>query len=617
MLKQTEMKGMERLARITSVIALAGPIILVFLFGVTPGISFIEDLGRHLLMGRIILDTHTVPDTNLLTYTCPDFPFINHHWLFQCMVANLYSKVGLNGLILLKAILLAASLTFSLFSAFKTQVLKDAFWHSNLVVWVSGILAAIIMGYRSHIRPELFSFLFVGLMLLLFEITRRRAQVKIGFGYYLSRILPLLVLLLWANIHIYFIFGLGMAGAFCLERWLLKPSWRKLGREAAWFLAAVGACFCNPSGWAGLIYPFTILSNYGVAITENRSPFELWQTAVNPMLLALPLIVLMTLLALGRVCLTAIRQYRSEKQILWNEIRPASGIIALAALIAAMMMVRHTPLLALSAIPMIGLASGLRIKGQKQRSGIQSLSYAAAGGTLILNIFLIATLLEGSYSRRFSAPIAPTPFGLDDQTRYERLGQLVRQYKIDGPVFSDFNIGSLVEYNLYPTPGYVDNRPEAFPMTFWNDEYYPAMNSPQQFQNLMEKRGINLIALSLWHQVLPISFNPEENPQWALVYMDEYMAVWLKKSASNREALRDLEFSKIRMERYVRKISEDLLLIPDVSIWRRQILAESVLFRLYGVIRAGYAGLARPYLKQLLVLYPDYEMAHEVLRSIS
>ena len=75
-----------------------GPVLLMLLLAWTPGISFTEDLGRHLLLGQIISETHHVPDTNYLTYTHPDFPFVNHHWLSEVILYRLHNLIGLNAL---------------------------------------------------------------------------------------------------------------------------------------------------------------------------------------------------------------------------------------------------------------------------------------------------------------------------------------------------------------------------------------------------------------------------------------------------------------------------------------------------------------------------------------
>ncbi|MDE2025335.1 MAG: hypothetical protein KGJ07_02490, partial [Patescibacteria group bacterium] len=63
----------------------------------------VEDLGRHLVLGKIIVTCHCIPKTNLLSFTNPNFPFINHHW-FSEVIFYLFSGVfGINSLLVLKS----------------------------------------------------------------------------------------------------------------------------------------------------------------------------------------------------------------------------------------------------------------------------------------------------------------------------------------------------------------------------------------------------------------------------------------------------------------------------------------------------------------------------------
>lgn len=57
-----------------------GLLICIFLH---PIYAINEDLGRHLALGRIIIQTDHVPLTNLFSYTYSSFPFINTHWLSE------------------------------------------------------------------------------------------------------------------------------------------------------------------------------------------------------------------------------------------------------------------------------------------------------------------------------------------------------------------------------------------------------------------------------------------------------------------------------------------------------------------------------------------------------
>ncbi|MCE5228346.1 hypothetical protein LLG95_01950 [bacterium] len=613
-----------KLPRPVTLAAFVGPLALMFCLGLTPGISFTEDLGRHILLGRIILDSGSVPKTNLLTYTNPDFPCVNHHWLFECGVAVLHSRVGLNGLIFLKAIILCAALGFALAAA-----RKSAARPLGAGIWLSALLSAVILGYRSHLRPELFSFLLVGLFLLCFELIRGSRFAVI------TRLLTILVMAAWVNTHIYFIFGLGMMGAIALERFFESPSRRRFLVEAAWLAGSVAACCANPNGWSGLAYPFRIMNNYGVTLIENVSPWTLSKIAINPMLIALPILMAMTVLSAVAILLSD---------------RRASGlanlIVAVTALVASLVMARHSPLLALAALPLIArsrfpnialsqtesvastpasrAARRARAKAAKSsRPGpavsqsssnipvVAVLRRALAPAALCMNLFLIGAVLNGTYSFAFPPPIAPTPFGLDEPARYERLRKFMSGHAVPGPVLSDFDIGSLVEYNIYPLPAYVDNRPEAFPVSFWQDEYFPAIQHPALMKRLLDMRHVNVAVFSLSLGLIPLSFKPVDNPDWAPVYIDEFFAVWLRRIPENAVTISEHELTRDRIASMTGEISRELQELPSLPWWRRQVRAESILLRLNGIAAAGGDDLVRPCFEQLLRYYPNYRMARE------
>ncbi|NCC53046.1 MAG: hypothetical protein EOM20_17795, partial [Spartobacteria bacterium] len=286
-------KGNQALYRLNQV-GIALTLVLMFLLALTPGISMSEDLGRHLLLGKIIVTQGSIPTTNLLTYTCPDFPFVNHHWLSEVFLYLIHRGVGLNGLIFFKAILLTLALAIPLGMRPVRAV--------SALYLLAGTLCAILLAYRAHIRPEVFTFIGVAFYGWMLESISYAHSGKRYFGW------TLLILygLVWANAHIYFIFGIGMVGAYVFSLWLFFLARRpRVISAAPWreLLLLVILCLAgcvNPNGLRGLIYPFTIFSNYGIGITENSSPMELWKTVLNPMLLALLPLSLITLYAILR-----------------------------------------------------------------------------------------------------------------------------------------------------------------------------------------------------------------------------------------------------------------------------------------------------------------------------
>jgi len=96
--------------RFLKCVAIAGPAFVILLLSCAPGVSFEKDLGRHILLGKITLENLSVPDTNLLSHTHPDHPFVNHHWLSEVLMYLIHKMSGFNGLIVWKMIMICYSI---------------------------------------------------------------------------------------------------------------------------------------------------------------------------------------------------------------------------------------------------------------------------------------------------------------------------------------------------------------------------------------------------------------------------------------------------------------------------------------------------------------------------
>ncbi len=572
------------------------PLVLMFLLALTPGISFTEDLGRHLLLGKIIVTTRHVPDINLLTYTFPEFPFINHHWLSEVVFYFVHCVVGLNGLIVLKAMLMCAALAL----AMRSVPLKRI---SPLIAWAA-TLAAVALGYRAHIRPELFTYLGVALY---GWFIARAACSPAGKMSAWSWVILIVYGWFWANAHIYFIFGLGMIGAYwlvCLGRNLCSGIARRhvLPRaETIGLLALIGVSLINPNSWRGLLYPLSIFGNYGLVITENATPLSYWKTVLNPMLLALPLLSLCALWVFWRA--SRLRHNLKAGQI-------AEVLILLTALIAAWCMARSAPLLALTLLPPLGFGVGVGMTKSIRRGGLRG---AGVMVVIALNLWLALAVVGGSYSRIFPSPIGPTPFGFDDESRYLALRRL-RADGLPAPVFSDYNYGSLVEYNIYPEPGYVDNRPEAFPTAFWQQEYQPALALGAVWEDVITRRGIQTVAVSIAGVKEHFIRTLLADSRWQLVHLDFFSAIFVRNTPANQDFLRRHAFGQKQVEQFARQTAQCIRKLSSESLWRRQVLADQIVYEIYGLICLEAYDLAWPLVWDMHRRYPDYQLVHELMR---
>ncbi len=574
-------------------IAILGCLILLFLLGLNPGIGFTEDLGRHLLLGQIILDSGLIPKTNYLTYTHGDFPFINHHWLSEVQLHIVHDWLGYSGLIITKAFIGVVTLGFAMMALSP---------RNNIAVWwIIGIAAAILLGNRSHIRPEMFTFLCIGVFLWLFE--------KIREGKIWARWLCIATISYWANSHIYFIFGIGMLGALMLENISQNTNvWKK---ELTWFVLALAACCINPNGIDGLLYPLLIFDNHEIQTFDLRSVLYWWGKVINPAMMVLPIVSVVVVIALYKLWIPVGRDGAP-----WP--RLANSIIAITALIASWLWIRSVPLLGLLSIPVVveAWASNVNIKLNRKddKPAINSFGMAAILFALLLNAVVIFSVVEGSYSRVFPTPLGPTPMGLDNFERYQKIRNLVQNHGLEGPVFSDFTIGSLVGYQIWPEKGYVDNRPEAFPADFWSTEYRPAMRFGDEWEQLMEQRKINVLFISIFGVPVKSYAKLMDDPEWVAIHFDSMMSIWLRNNQKNQKLINQYELNTQRINQIGQQISKNIDIAFTLPWWRRQFEVSQAAESLYGLFIFGGKERAWPHLKKIYQRYPDLQFIHNMMR---
>jgi len=67
------------------------------------------DIWLHLASGRYILENLSIPNADIFSATVFGKPWINHEWLFQICLYSVYALGGIDGLIKLQVIIIAAT----------------------------------------------------------------------------------------------------------------------------------------------------------------------------------------------------------------------------------------------------------------------------------------------------------------------------------------------------------------------------------------------------------------------------------------------------------------------------------------------------------------------------
>lgn len=474
--------------------------LLIFIGFLHPVTSITQDLGRHLLTGEIILKTHSVPKTNLFSYTYPNFPFINHHWLSEVFYSISFQKVGFNGLLVLNTALILLSFGLIIASVYKKV--------GSLTLLFCSLLYIPILFERTDVRPETFSFLFLSLFIII-SYKFREKFTRLIF------LLPLIELL-WVNMHIYFPIGIAVLFLFLIDA--ISPAIQNLFQDInsnklskpvrsnnilVLFLVLIASSLLtliNPNGLKGALYPLEVFQNYGYSIAENQNIFFLWNYSHNPAILFFAISAILLFLSLI---------FAHKKTC------PADWLIAIFFSILAMTAIRNFPLFIFATlIPFAKSLSNIKFSLPKR----------------IKTVFIV--FLLGLAVFETQQIYAKNGFGLGVATGAKEGVDFFLKNNLKGPIFNNFDIGSYLIYRLYPKEKvFVDGRPEAYPASFFQETYIPMQTDGAKFVLVDKKYNFKTIFFSHTDQTpWAEKFLKQitQNNQWHMVYLDDFTAILTK-----------------------------------------------------------------------------------------
>ncbi len=481
------------------------PFLVLFLGFFHPTQALNQDLGRHILTGNIILSSFSIPSTNLYSYTYPDFPFINHHWLSEVFFSILFAIGGYQAIFAscLLTIILSWGIIFS-------SAKKHSSW---LTLAITSILYLGILFERTDLRPELFSFLFLSLFIAILYRYRE--------NYTKSIFLLIPLELLWVNSHIYFPLGVFVLVLFCLDAVVLKRKSLKQKKPLTLLLVTILTglvTLCNPHFIAGALYPFHVFQNYGYTIEENQTPFFL--QSLGFVKASLPFLEIATILLFLSLILT----FKRSRLIDW--------LLTIAFTYIAFSAVRNFPLFVFTTLPAFTYSFSTIFSSFSKSLTHKHIRFFRFSSCLILIIASLLMIRSLSQKNEFS-------YGVKEDAW--KAVAYFKDNNLPSPIFNNFDIGSYLEFKLYPKINvFIDGRPEAYPASFIQNTYIPMQQDPHIFAEVEKKYGFQTIIFAhndqtSWAETFSNFIT--HNQEWKMVYLDPTMVILVKDSSRNKTLL--------------------------------------------------------------------------------
>jgi hypothetical protein len=499
-------------------------VIVVVAASLAAGMSRIHDLDFwwHLQAGHQIVLTHSIPHTDIFSYTANGHEYIDHEWLFQVILYAVYATFGPLGIAMLESLLVAVTMSI---------VALYAVSRGARPVVAAGLVGLAIAGGISRVceRPELFSILFTVLTFVVADTFRRSGNWRVLVT------LPMLCAL-WSNIHAAVVVGLVVQIIF-IGALIVRRESPLLPMIAA-FASSVIACGANPFGYRVLSVPFELTRIIESGTVNNQE----WQRATPANSSFLFLALLITLLLLARS---------------WRELDLAALGVALFLGYLSVKYVRNS-LLFSTMMPLLVAPTVARLS-RRWRAAL------AWTGTLAF-----ATVVTVWF---------PFERGVGEASYFpDRICRYVAAHDVRGNMLNSYGFGGYLIWRLFPQRRvFIDGRNEVYVTLL--ERLARAVSDSRAWSALLRDYRIEYALLNYVDQLdrvttidrsgkvsvgfAPISSTRFPRSQWALVYWDDTGMVFVRRKGINA-ALAATEYAH---------------LFPEGRDYQRQLIIEAGLDR--------------------------------------
>jgi hypothetical protein len=449
-----------------------------------------SDLGRHLVIGKYILEQREIPTTDIFSHTKNGESRPPYEWLSQIFFALANRILGLDGVVIFTALVIAGAFTLVYAESTRRSGLP-------LTTILLAILAAAAGSVHWLPRPHVFTFLF--LTVWLERLERMRSAEKIPLWQF-----PL-IMLFWANLHGGFVFGL-LAWAAYLAGWLvdywLKKDWAtaEVGKKLLTIgLLSLAASCITPDGWGNWRALLGNSSVYILSQTIETMPPDFHRSGMLPFFVLLILSFLLTALIGFRL--------------------PTGHLFLLAGFAAlSLLMARNIPLFAIVATPILA-TSARRILDQlpvwiKIESRLAEIENSLRGFIWQVAGILAAVILFSRYQAQ-----AHSSFNQFDARVFPVAAvNWLEANPQSGNMFNEFNWGGYLLQRIWPHQlVFIDSQTDFYGEALARD-YNQMLNAQNDWDAKLKNYEIDWVIVS---NGAPLARALETEYHWRVLYQDE------------------------------------------------------------------------------------------------
>jgi hypothetical protein len=497
------------------------------------------DTWWHLAAGRWIVEHASVPHTDTLSYTVPSHAWTNLQWFYDVVLYGLYSLGGADLLVVCATACFATAVWIAVQSAAQRC--------GPVAASVVGLAAVLIAEERFLIRPEMFSFIFVGLLLRVLFTAREDAGRRL-------RYLPLLFVA-WVNTHALFIVGIVAVGAFAVgalagRLGVLPGSWRRasdLGpdvtrRLLAWGVVSVAVTCLNPFLLEGAAFPVELLSRIDgsravfQSIGEFRSPFSGYFTTWS---IGVFQAYFFTAIGIGALAaLVGLKRQQATEVAPGFDLGAALLFVAVAYL--ATLARRNIGIFVFATLPILGSWLALvasRLGFARLAPVVLRRCSAAVAVTVTAACAVLGMMVVTNTYYRINGVTEEFGVGVFDANFPIHTAEFASQHALPPKLYNDLTAGGYFTWRPPVSGGvFIDGRLEVYDTDFFS-KYMDALGNPTLWGREADAFGVQTVILfHRWPNRHALIRALAQSPAWALVYHDEVGIAFVRR-AGNAEVI--------------------------------------------------------------------------------